>query len=195
MDRKSVAAIFFVAASLPLFSQVVPSAMEGGLPLDVGVGFSNYDVDWGHSRMDGATLWVDYTVKRVPSLLYGIGLEVEARDISLNHGDKPANFRQDTAGGGVTYAWPHFRNFHPYGKFLLGYGSIDFANIPNLPNYKHDSRTVYATGGGLKYRFFRHIWVRADYEYQIWPDLLGHTGDPQGFTVGSSYDFGDPPNR
>jgi opacity protein-like surface antigen len=189
MCWKSIVAMLFLAASLPLFAQVAPSATVVGLPLVVGVGFSNYDVDWGHSRMDGGTLWIDYTLKSVPSFLHGIGLEVEARDISLNRGDKPANFRQDTAGGGAIYTWPHFRNFLPYGKFLVGYGSIDFSDIPNLPNYKHDSRTVYAAGGGLQYRFFRHIWVRADYEYQIWPDLLGGTDDPQGFTVGATYDF------
>jgi opacity protein-like surface antigen len=195
MDRKFLVAMFFIGASIPLSSQVVPTATEVGLPLAVGAGFSNYDVDWGHGRMDGGTLWIDYTLKRVPFLLHGIGIEAEARDISLDRGNHPANFRQDTIGGGAIYRWPHFRSFHPYGKLLVGYGSIDFANIPNEPNYKHDSRTIYAAGGGLEYSLFGHIWVRADYEYQAWPDLLGHTADPQGFTVGSSYDFGHIPAR
>jgi opacity protein-like surface antigen len=184
-----LAAIFVAAISLPLLSQTAPSATEVGLPLAVGAGFSNYDVDWGHGRMDGTTLWMDYMLKPVPSLLHGIGIEAEARDISLNRGNQPSNFRLDTAGGGVIYKWPHYRNFHPYGKFIVNYGSIDFSGIPNFPNYKHDSRTIYAVGGGLEYRAFRHIWVRADYEYQAWPNLLSNTLDPQGFTAGAAYDF------
>jgi hypothetical protein len=47
-------------------------------------------------------------------------LEVEARDISLDRGDKPSNYREDTAGGGPMYTWRHYRNFRPYGKYLIG---------------------------------------------------------------------------
>jgi hypothetical protein len=44
---------------------------------------------------------------------------------------------------------------------------------------------------GLEYHAIHRLWVRADYEYQIWPNLLGdgRNLDPQGFTLGVSYDF------
>jgi len=183
----ALAPILLIAA-VPSFPQVVPSAHEDRLSFSVGAGASSFDVDWGHGRMLGGTLWADWHPGKVPSFLNGIGLEIEARDISLDRGTHPSNYREDTAGGGPIYTWRHYRNFHPYGKFLLQFGSMDF-KIPNS-TYTHDTRTIYAPGLGLEYRVFENIWARADYEYQRWPNLLGGTPDPQGFTVGASYDFG-----
>lgn len=57
------------------------------------------------------------------------------------------------------------------------------------PHYTHDTRDVFASGGGLNYRLVHQLWVRADYEYQMWPDLFKKTLEPQGFTLGASYDF------
>src|SRR5579863_6403681 len=99
----------FLAASIPGFSQVAPSATQGGLPIDVGAGFSNYDIDFSNLRLSGATVWVDWNFYEHPALLHGFGLEVEGRDLSLS---KPAgyagNLRQDTATGGVIYRWHDF---------------------------------------------------------------------------------------
>jgi len=75
---------------------------------------------------------------------------------------------------------------------LIDLGSVDFNIGPPLPGYKpytHDTRTVEAPGGGLEFRVFHGILLRADYEYQMWPDFLSKTLDPQGFTVGVQYDF------
>jgi opacity protein-like surface antigen len=104
----------------------------------------------------------------------------------------PTNFRQDTAGGGAIYSWNRFRNFHPYGKGTVQFGSIDFGDGPGHPYYSHDTRTLYTMGGGIDYRVFRRVWVRADYEYQIWQPLLStvYRPDPQGFSLGAMYRFG-----
>jgi opacity protein-like surface antigen len=182
-------AIGLLTAAIPIFSQVVPQAKETGLPFTLGAGVSSFDVDWGHGRMLGGTLWADWRPGRIPSFLNGFGLEVEARDISLNHSSsQPPNYREDTAGGGPIYTWRRYRNFRPYGKYLIQFGSMDFR--ASDPTYSHDTRTVSAPGVGLEFRLFRNVWARADYEYQFWPDLLGGTADPQGFTFGASYDFG-----
>jgi opacity protein-like surface antigen len=188
MRLKLVLAALFLAAAIPAFSQVAPAATEGGLPLVVGAGFSDFYTDW-NGRLAGATVWADWNFYHGPSFLHGFGIEVEGRDLNYGRtGDVP-NLRQDTAGGGAIYTWRHYRNFHPYGKFLLEYGSTDFKTTANL-NYKHDTRTVDAPGGGLEYRAFRNIWVRGDYEYQFWTDFFHHhTMNPQGFTIGVSYDF------
>ncbi len=190
--------LFVVALLLSVvptaFSQVTPAARENSLPLVVGAGASSYNVDWNHSRMEGGTLWVDWNFSRAPSFLHGIGIEAEARDISLgSSSSREKNFRLDTVGGGVIYTWHHFRNFRPYGKFLMSLGGIDWNN-PN-PKFKHETRTVTAPGLGLEFRAFRNVWVRADYEYQFWPDIAQwmpnstHVLDPQGFTVGAMYNF------
>jgi hypothetical protein len=191
--------LFFFA--IQAFSQVVPAGHEGNLPFAVGAGPSSFDVDWGHGRMLGGTIWADYHPNQLPSLLHGLGLELEARDISLNANSTQKNYREDTVAGGAIYTWYHYRNFHPYGKFLVGYGSMDFSLPPPNANYSHDTRTLYAPGLGLEQRLFRHVWARADYEYQTWPDFLSRSKsnptspNPQGFTLGVAYDFGHIAHR
>jgi opacity protein-like surface antigen len=136
----------------------------------------------------------------VPHLLRGIGLEVEARD--LNYGrsaTQPPDLRDDVASGGVIYSWHRFRSIRPYGKFLMGYGNTDEGSLVSTVRW-HDSRTVTSMGGGVEYRAWRSVWVRADYEYQTWPDFFKHSNpaipqgllNPQGFTVGAMYHFGPP---
>lgn len=182
----SLATLFFVAA-FPAFSQVAPAASGGGLPLVVGAGFSDFYTDWNR-RITGPTLWVNWNFYSGPRLLHGFGIEAEGRDLNYGRTGSDAKLRQDTIAGGPIYTWRHYHNFHPYGKFLMGYGSIDF-NI-NAPHYSHDSRTVFAPGGGVEYRVSRNVWVRGDYEYQFWTDFFNHHAlNPNGLTVGVSYDF------
>jgi opacity protein-like surface antigen len=181
-------AILFVSA-LSVFPQVAPAAYSASsAQWSVGLGPSSYDVDWGHGRMEGGTLWIDWQPPQIPPILDGVGVELEGRDISLGHSSsQPANFRLDTAGGGVIYNWKHFRNFRPYAKFIVSFGAIDWDN-PD-PHYDHETRTVTAYGGGMQFRAFRNLWARVDYEYQAWPSIAFQTLDPQGFTVGAMYDF------
>ena len=184
---------FFLNGTAPGFSQVNAAARVSHLPLTIGAGISNYDSDWGKSRIDGSGLWIDYYPERMPRILSGLGAEVEAHDLSWGRGsDLPSNFRQDTAGGGAIYSWHHFRNARPYAKGLIEFGSFDWGPCSFCRNYVHDTRTVYAMGAGLDYHVFGHIWARGDYEFQNWQNLpaLG-TGDPtpNGFTFGAMYDF------
>jgi opacity protein-like surface antigen len=142
--------------------------------------------------MYGGTIWADWYPTQLPQILHGLGVEVEARDISLHQNCIPPGFcpqknlRQDTAGGGVIYDWHLFHRFHPYGKFLVEDGSVDY--FPSPP-HSHANLMVFAAGGGFEYRFLGPLWVRGDYEYQDWGTLLGNTLNPQGITVGVAYDF------
>ena len=43
-------AALFVAAVLPVYSQVVPSANQGGVPIVIGAGFSDFSIDWGPGK-------------------------------------------------------------------------------------------------------------------------------------------------
>ena len=184
----AILALASFAAVNPALSQTVPHAYQGQLPFTIGGGASNFNVDWNKSRMYGITAWVQWRPGMLPRLMNGLGIDIEGRDINYGrHSTVPSNFRQDTITSGPIYTWHHFRNFQPYGKFLAGIGSIDFRL--NYPYYTHDTFTVYAPGGGIQYRLLPHLWVRADYEYQKWPGFLQKTIDPQGFTLGASYDF------
>jgi hypothetical protein len=187
-----VLAVSIFTVTVPAFSQVAPAyETKGGWPISLGIGPSSYNVDLGHDRMLGGTIWVDFYPEKLPHILRGLGVEGEARVISLNGSSTPPSVqRQETVGAGPIYAWHHFHNFHPYFKYLIAYGSMDF-NIGS-PTYTHDTRTLSAPGGGFEYRFYRQFWARADYEYQTWQTLFGKTFRPQGFTVGVAYDFAHP---
>ena len=192
VPRLFLAALFFIAV-LPGFSQVVPAAYEGGLPFAVGGGVPYWDVDWGHGYKLGTTLWVDYFPPVLPRVLNGVGVEVEAHAVHWNRAGITTNFRQVTAGGGVIYTWRHFHNFQPYFKFEMGLGRDDFNNLdpPGTKPYQHNVLTYMAPGGGLEYQVYRHLWVRADYEYQRWGPLPPKNGNPapNGATIGAMYDF------
>jgi opacity protein-like surface antigen len=178
----------------------VHAATQSKFPLAVGAGFSGYNTDVGNGDMYGGTLWIDYTLRHMPHYLIGLGLEAEGRD--LNYGNHPStwtNLRMDVASGGVIYTLPRFAKFRPYGKYLMGFGNIDYG-APLYPT--HATRTVTSMGGGVDYRIFRNVWARADYEYQFWPDFWKLNGaahgaslTPEGFTIGAMYHFGHPGSR
>lgn len=197
MHLASVLASLFALAAFPGFSQVAPSATQGGLPLVVGAGFSDYNIDWGGGRReDGGTVYADWTFRRIPRLLQGLGIEAEARDIDF---DAPAglSFMQyETAGGGAIYHYLRPRNIHPYGKAGEGFGRIKFLPGYAPGTYHSDTRNYFYMGGGADFHAWRQVWVRADYEYQIWKDLFGANAlTPNGFTIGPEYDFGAPRER
>jgi hypothetical protein len=189
-------------AALPAFSQTVaPYQGKASIPIVLGFGPSAYNPDWGHGIMYGGTVWADWFPRNLPPAFDGLGIEVEARDISLNKHLNPgqadpqrsgqANTKEDTAGGGFIYSWRYFHNFHPYVKGIFSQGSVDF--LTGSPTYSHDTRLVMAPGGGLEYRIYRPLWARVDYEYEIWGKLLGpNVLTPEGLTVGVSYDLSHP---
>jgi opacity protein-like surface antigen len=203
-----------------MVSQVVPSGEEGRLPLVVGAGATYFYLDWGHDAlghrrgMMGGTMWADWNLYDLPHYLNGFGVEVEARELRLNGpielttdyvfpnctptATNPCknlfSMRHDTAEGGAIYTMRRWVRFQPYGKFLAGFGSMDFPTNVSRPDgtpYSHDTRTIYVPGGGLNYRITRHVAMRIDYEYQFWPHFLGHqnTLNPNGLSVGATYGF------
>lgn len=202
-------AALFATAATPAIAQVAPSAESGGLPIVAGAGASSFNMDWGQDRfgrqriMEGVTVWFDWNLTRLPgpALLRGLGVELEGRDInfglpaSLSNAalrDNGTNLRHDTGLGGVIYTWRRFRAVHPYGKALAGLGSIDFPPLPySPPTYRHDDRTITAFGAGADIHTWQNVWLRADWEYQSWPNLFGSSNPltPTGITIGAVYDF------
>jgi hypothetical protein len=185
-------AVLFVFVICPVYGQTVPAASEGSLPLAVGGGISSFNPDWAHGRMMGTTLWADWFPTRLPSYLHGFGVDAEARDLNFGRASTvPKLLTEASAGGGVIYSSRRYRNVRPYGKALLEFGGLTWG--PSSTPYHHDTRTVTVFGGGLEVRAYRNLWVRADYEYQFWPDLFGNkTLNPSGFTVGAMYHFSRP---
>ena len=143
--------------------------------------------------MQGTTAWIDWNdIPRMPRALQGLGIDIEARDINRGLPSPVPKMRQDTAAGGLSYTVRKFGKVQPYAKYLLGFGSIEFGPLPHQPvTYTHDTRAIYAPGGGIKFQAYRSLWVRADYEYQFWPKIFGpHSLNPSGFTFGAMYALG-----
>jgi hypothetical protein len=186
-----ILAVSILTVAIPAVSQTVPAyERKSGWPFDIGAGPVSYNPDIGHGRMYGAAAWFDIFPPKLPAFLHGrLGAEGEFRDISSNRSSTQTNVRYDTAAMGLIYVWRHFDNVRPYAKCMIGDGSVDF---PPFPNYAHDTRTFTAPGGGFEYRIKQDLWVRADYEYQIWQKLGFGDLRPQGFTVGVTYDFTKP---
>jgi hypothetical protein len=187
MYWKVLLAAFIVGASTLSFSQVVAPGESHGLPLSVGAGYSNFQSDF-NGRISGIAVWADWIFYRAPFHLRGLGIEAVGRDLNFGRTGTVPNLRYDTIAGGPIYTFLHFRRFHPYGKFLFGFGSIDFSRLG--PTYSHTTSRFYDPAGGLDYRLTRTIVLRGDYEYQFWPNSFhNHYLNPRGFTIGASYDF------
>jgi len=188
MTLKMLLAAAIVTISIPTIGQVVPEVQGDHAPLTVGVGYSNYNTNLS-GRVGGPMFWADWKFFEGPSPLHGLGVEVEGRDLNYNRTGSVPNLRMDTISGGPIYALHINRIFNPYAKFLLGFGSIDF--ISSNPNYKHDTRALYAPAGGLEYSVYKDLSVRGDYEYQFWTNFFNHHAlNPNGVTIGISYKFG-----
>jgi opacity protein-like surface antigen len=200
--RRLLAAVL-ILSPVVIQAQVTYSASERTLPLAVGGGLSGFDPDMiqynsgslyqtrGAGILLGAAGWVDYYPRWMPARLRGLGIEGQARETRWRQSADEKNFSQRTAGGGAIYSWRHFANFRPYGKAGVEYGWIGFSKQPS--GYRSDTRVVDYFGGGLEYRVWRRVWVRADYEYQMWPNLFARSSiNPEGVTVGAIYRFSRP---
>jgi len=149
---KLTLAVLFVAATVPSFSQVAPAATVGGLPITVGVGLSDYDLDWGYgSRMVGISAYVDWDLFILPGPLRNLSIQAEGNDISYGRPARLPIMRQDTGLGGLKYTYRHYPNLLPYVKYMGGIGSIDFPNTSNR-YYTHDTFGVWAPGVGVEYQ-------------------------------------------
>jgi len=183
---------FSLASALPSFSQSQPAGEMSGiprLPILVGAGFSNFDLDYGGGRrMNGLEAWADYYFYHAPSLLRLTGIEVEGRDLNYGHPQGLSIMRQDTLQGGLVVTLYNRRKFRAYGKGLGGIGSI---NYPSPTGKAHKTNLVYSLGGGVDYRATRSLWIRGDYESQWWPAIFsrGTALTPSGLSIGVSYNF------
>ena len=186
-----VLALLFAGASSRARAQVTYAAEEGKLPFTVGAGMSYFSDDWGitNPHQIGINVWVDWRF-HLPSYFDGLGIEFEGRDVNYDTPSGIAGHRMDTALFGPIYQWRKHSRIRPYGKYLIGIGSIDYPSPGQLQS--HDTATVFAPAGGADVRFWERFSARAEYEYQFWHHLFGEPDDltPSGFSVGVVYDFG-----
>lgn len=196
MRSKLVLAALVAFSILPAVAQVAPAAKVSGLPLGVGVGLTDYNTDYYRpelpywsGRMIGIAAWADY------SIWHGFGVEVEGNSIFANAPKAYDKFGRTVYGGlkeesaqvGITYKYHPIHRFRPYAKALGGIGRIDFPSVN--PFYTQEDSALFSVGGGVEYKAWRTVFVRADYEYQFWKGFRSGTQtlNPNGFTIGATY--------
>lgn len=157
------------AASSAAWGQAVESATAPRSKFWGGGGGSYYSLQYGGRKMLGITAWVDYDTVRK------IGVEGEGRWLEYH---QTANVHAETYLGGLRYHFNYGR-MQIYGKGLVGLGEFNFPY-----NYGTGSYLVVAPGGGIDYRLNRQWSVRADFEYQLWPQFTYGSMSSAGVTVG-----------
>lgn len=176
-----IPAFLVLLSTVKVEAQVAPSAKVSGIPLEISVGMSDYNLDYGSGRrMQGPV------IRAGAELFHGLGIDLSAQALFMNTPSQLTRMEQNTFLGGVFYDTPSFWHIHPFVRFGAGIGNIEFPS-PN-PKYTRDDFTVYAPSGGIEYPVMRKLSIRAAYEYQTWQDFLGKNSlNPQGGTVGVTY--------
>lgn len=180
----------FFSASLLLFifswahsacAQAVPSAYGRQLSLTAGGMGSVFQPDYEGGGVPGVSsnallgpgAYVDVQFSR------WFGIEAEGRWLRFN---QFVNIHQDNylLGYRLPIRQLRFWAFTPYAKALAGYGKMTFEF-----NNAHGRFTDLAYGGGLDMRTRGRLIIRpVDFEYQQWPNWLGTTLHPWGFSAG-----------
>ena len=153
-------------------AQARESAERGGTYFWVGGGASAYYMQYGGGKNLGVTGYFDAdSIRR-------FGFEAEGRWLEFHQNN---NIHAETYLGGPRY---HFNmgRFQPYVKGLAGLGYFNFTY-----NYAYGRYFVIAPGGGLDYRLTPRLSVRADGEYQYWPQFTFGPMSSGGLSIGLRY--------
>jgi len=163
------------------FAQASPSAYGRRLSVTAGALGSAFQPDYKGGGVPSSS----------PNALFGVGAYVDAqfsRWFGVEAEGRWLRFNQfaniDQSNYLIGYRLPlqqlTFWNLTPYGKVLVGYGRMNFEY-----HDAHGQFTDIAYGGGLDLRTRGRLIIRpVDFEYQQWPNWLGSTLHPWGFSAG-----------
>ena len=165
---------FLLAALLmaPIFAagQVIYQAERAPVSLTTGGSFSYFGADFGGYHVMGPTATVDFS----PIIWDHVAAQAEGRWLMINgpHGFSEYNY---LIGPVYRITLTGHRSLHPYVKALLGGGIINFPRDLAYGRY-----FVIAPGGGVDLTLTSRMRLRADCEFQIWPNAPGIPGTPSG---------------
>lgn len=166
-------------------AQVAPSATDRGLSITAGGLGSVFQPDYAGNGVAATS----------PNRLYGLGAYVDLRFtrwVQIEAEGRWLRFNEYQGIGEDNYLIGprlpiqklRFHRFTPYGKFLIGWGHMDFENGLGTGRF-----TDLAPGGGLDYQLNDKFSLRIpDFEYQIWPTWINNQFlKPYGASIGISY--------
>ncbi|MFZ0746110.1 MAG: outer membrane beta-barrel protein [Terracidiphilus sp.] len=172
---------FLCISTASALAQVEPDAYGGTPRVTVGGTLSFFNADYASNHMTGPSAYFDWS----PPMFWHLGAEAEGRWLTLGG---PHSFSEYNYLAGPRYLFPVGKRVRPYAKFLLGAGEVNFQY-----QLGHGGYFAMAPGGGIDFTVQQRWRLRADYEFQIWPNAVGIPGipssalKPNGVTVGFSY--------
>lgn len=181
MSFRSLFLSSLLLSSVWACAQTVPDARAGLSRITVGGYYSYFDTGYTGYRMSGPGAYIDWS----SSTLWHIGAEAEGRWLVING---PNDFSEYTYLAGPRYRYAVGQHLKPYAKVLLGAGELNFPY-----HLAHGGYFAIAPGAGIDFAVSRRWGLRADYEYQIWPDAVGIPGipgpalKPNGVSAGISF--------
>lgn len=186
-----VLAVFPLILAASLAAQSKESATTGTRRIFVGGEFSTFNPDWGCLNASAFSCWDSHllglsAVLNANHVAWRLGVEAEGRWL---HWAGPGQGQmQSSYLIGPRYPLYKMQNATFYAKGLVGEG-----RITRPSNLGTGSYFALAPGGTVEYSIKWRVVVRADYEYQFWPDFQGLPGQaqhgltPNGFSFGVSY--------
>jgi opacity protein-like surface antigen len=162
-----------------LRAQAAPAA-RGGAGLWAGAEYSNFSPDFGPSqRLSGIGGYLD--------LNWNSRYAAEAEVRFLRFNGFSDQYQDNYLIGPKITIFPKGK-LHPYAKVLVGLGKFNFPYQLGYGTY-----FALAPGAGLDYHPSPRISLRAEYEYQFWPNSPAIAGEPSnslkpnGFSAGFAY--------
>src|SRR5271154_4250524 len=165
-----------------LHAQAVPTASSGG-DLQIGAMFNLADPDYRPDKFKGYGFYTTFDFR------YHVGIEGEFHQI--NDTDSTEGIYERTYEIGPRYVLRHGR-YNPYAKLMYGRGVFNYPPVFGDPKIGPAANLAYnlgAIGAGVDYRVVPGINVRADYEYQKWPDFPPNGLSPWIVSIGAAYRF------
>jgi opacity protein-like surface antigen len=172
-----------MAAPILAPAQSQYSAERAPLTFTLGGAYSFFNAGYGGYKVMGGVAYANFS----PIIWDHVAGEAEGRWLTLN-GSRGFSEYNYLAGPVYRIAMREHRGLHPYVKGLVGEGIVDFPNHLAVGRY-----FVLAPGGGVDVTLNPRWRVRADYEYQVWPNSPAVPGmsmatmKPNGVTVGFTY--------
>jgi hypothetical protein len=155
------ASLALLVAASPLRAQVEAPVEAGRLHVSAGGAFSYASVQYGNTRIQGLSGFVDIDTSRsigVEAVVYGMDLN-KSQDVHVVTGLAGPRYHRTIGRSG--------HRIELYGKALAGIGAVDFPYGTAYGRY-----IVLAPGGGVDYQLTRRVGLRvADAEYQFWPQF------------------------
>jgi hypothetical protein len=169
-----VAFIGLLGVAPMMRAQAVPTGERIG-NLKVGGGFSSARSDYA-DRYNGGAAYINF------DFLPHLGVEGEFHYVK----DSSDLYEKTYEVGGRYFRT--YRKFVPYGKVMYGRGVFNFPPLPDgfRPNLAYN---LVAGGVGVDYKVKPYLYVRADWEYQMWMGFQNSSLSPSIITIGAAYRF------